>query len=273
MISNVSPSVPGSSTSQAAERPEARDTERFSAELVARAAPQTVRAVRTPLSGEQAAQALDRAWQQVMGEKPSEETKAILTAQWAHETGRGSAMMNFNFGGLKGSSPTGFGTTYTTHEGWGKSEVKIVDRFRAYQTADEGAADYVALLNRRYPGAIEAAKSGDPAKFVRELKQARYFTGNEGAYVKSVSSLAQAALASGFTSLGGANAETSSFPTFLAQSPLNGGVAYADAFNGTLPGGPLDTLSFTGVEAIADEVGRAALRDATERKADENRRG
>ncbi len=273
VISNLSSATSATPTNQSPESAETPDVVRFSEELAQRARPQTVRAVRTPLAGEQAAQALERAWQQVMGEKPSEETKAVLTAQWAHETGRGDKMMNFNFGGIKGSAPSGLGADYKTHEGWGKTEVRTVDRFRAYQSADEGAADYVTLLAKRYPEAVKAAQAGNPEQFVRELKRAHYFTGNESAYVRSVTSLANAALSSGFTALSGGSGAENAFPTYLEQTPINNPTAYSAATGSSFATGPVELLSFTGVEAIVDEVGRAALRDATARSTEGSGRG
>jgi len=274
VISNLSAATSATNASQSQEPRETPEASRFSEELAQRAKPQTVRAVRTPLGGEQAAQALEHAWQQVMGEKPSEETKAVLTAQWAHETGRGDKMMNFNFGGIKGSAPSGLGTEYKTREGWGKTEVRIVDRFRAYQSADEGATDYVKLLVRRYPEAVKAAQAGDPEQFVRELKRAHYFTGNETAYVRSVSSMANAALSSGFTALSGGSGAENAFPTYLEQTPTNHPTAsYSAAAERSFATGPVELLSFTGVEAIVDEIGRAALRDATARSTEGSGRG
>ncbi len=166
-----------------------------------------VAAVRTRLSGEQAAAALSSAWESIHGEKPSRETLSILTAQWAHETGRGASMYNYNFGGIKGSSPEGLSTALRTREGWGKSEVTIRDSFRAYRTAEDGARDYLNLLGARYGGALDSARAGDAAGFVHNLKAKGYFTGNEQAYVRSVSSMSQAALAGGFDALGGAAGE------------------------------------------------------------------
>src|SRR5258705_12574980 len=57
---------------------------------------------RTPLKGSEAAAALSTAWRSVTGQTPSPKFLSILVAQWSHETGRGAAMLNFNFAGLKG---------------------------------------------------------------------------------------------------------------------------------------------------------------------------
>jgi hypothetical protein len=149
-----------------------------------------VNAVRTQLSPGEAKNALEGAWKRVFGESPSSETSAILTAQWAHETARGGSMYNYNFGGIKGTGPSGFSVVQRTREGHGETERTIRDRFRAYGSAEEGAVDYVQLLNKRYPKALEAAREGDPEGFVRALKSRGYFTGDEASYVRSVTSLA-----------------------------------------------------------------------------------
>lgn len=230
-----------------------------------------VAAVRTRLSGEQAAEALSSAWESIHGEKPSAETLSILTAQWAHETGRGASMYNYNFGGIKGSSPEGLSTSLRTREGWGKTEVTIRDSFRAYRTAEDGARDYLQLLGGRYAGALESAKAGDAEGFVHNLKVRGYFTGNEQAYVRSVSSMSHAALERGFGVLG---------PMAGELRDLSGAtVTYRTAFaTGMFPDG-LDRLglSFGGEEAvvdayaIADEIGRTALQIARQEHTDAHR--
>src|SRR5581483_4780978 len=111
---------------------------------------------------------------------------------------RGRAMLNYNFGGIKGVGPSGLSASYGTKEGWGASEVHVTDTFRAYRTPEEGAKDYVSLLARRFPKAIEAAKEGDPAGFVRALKERGYFTGDETAYRNNVALLSAQALDQGF---------------------------------------------------------------------------
>ncbi|MCA9642042.1 MAG: glucosaminidase domain-containing protein [Polyangiaceae bacterium] len=230
-----------------------------------------VAAVRTRLSGEQAAEALSSAWESIHGEKPSKETLSILTAQWAHETGRGGSMYNYNFGGIKGSSPEGLSTSLRTREGWGKSEVTIRDSFRAYSTAEAGARDYLELLGARYGSALESAKAGDAEGFVHNLKSRGYFTGNEQAYVRSVSSMSRSALESGFDALGGSAG---------ALQDLSGAaVTYRTAFaSGMFPDG-LDRLGLGSIGddarvdayALADEIGRTALQIARQEHAEAHR--
>jgi Mannosyl-glycoprotein endo-beta-N-acetylglucosaminidase len=218
-------------------------------------APAIVPPVRTRLDGVQAADALRAAWTKITGHAPSEHTVAILTAQWAHETGNGASMYNYNFGGIKGMGPSGLSVSQRTKEGFGATEHTITDRFRAYRTAEEGATDYVKLLSERFPEATQSAQSGDPAGFVSGLKQRGYFTGDAASYTRSVSSLAAQAMKKGYGAVGshlgelGAPAELNLHATPLATA------RYEDYAAGPQLSSPLiDALR------IGDEISRAALR-------------
>lgn len=210
--------------------------------------------VRTRLDAAQASSALRTAYRNVVGEEPSEETVKILTAQWAHETGHGASMFNYNFGGIKGAGPEGLSVAQRTREGWGETERTIVDNFRAYRTADEGATDYVRLLARRFPDALESAGARDPEGFVRGLKARGYFTGNEAAYTRSIVALSGVALPQG----GGAT------PPILNAPPLVGAPYSPSATSGTGAEFPREVYGPPLVEALAmaDEISRAALRIA-----------
>jgi flagellar protein FlgJ len=212
-----------------------------------------VNAVRTQLEPGEARNALSGAWKKVFGEEPSAETSAILTAQWAHETARGGSMYNFNFGGIKGSGPGGFSVLQRTREGYGATEREIRDRFRAYGSAEEGAVDYVQLLNNRFPKALEAARSGDPEGFVRALKARGYFTGDESAYVRSVTSLSREMLGTEFAPVRRVDPETMlAAADFRAMSPA--AAAPVSAANAPTQTPFVDALS------IADALARSALR-------------
>lgn len=172
----------------------------------AEATPSTVGIRRTQLTGTQAAEALSRAWESRKGSPPSRATLSILTAQWALETGRGESMYNYNFAGIKGQGPSGMSFVSRTTEGFGATTQRITDRFRAYSSATEGAGDYLALLEKRFGPALEAARQGDASGFVHQLKVGGYFTGNEAAYTNSVTTMAKQALEQGFDTLGSASA-------------------------------------------------------------------
>lgn len=204
---------------------------------------------RTPLTGSQAASALSTAWRTVTGQPPNPKLLSVLVAQWAHETGRGEAMLNYNFGGIKGSAPSGLSAVYRTHEGSGETARITSDRFRAYRSAGEGAADYVRFLRARFPAALGAAQAGDASGFVHELKRSGYFTDNEESYARSVSDLARRAERDGFDSIGAGTTAKGVSPTGLAS--------FAHAASGLPIANPLIDSG-----ALADEIAQAALRIA-----------
>jgi hypothetical protein len=221
-----------------------------------------VNAVRTPLSAEQAKQALGQAWEKLYGEPPSPGTLGILTAQWAHETASGDRMFNYNFGGIKGHGPSGLTVAQSTREGSGKDQVRIVDNFRAYRSAEEGATDYLALLQRRYGSALEAAQSSDPVGFVRELKSGGYFTGDERLYARSIVRLAERAVGPDVLQLGPGGALPSA--EALLQPSRRAAVS-GEGFSmhpGALASNDFDpsVVSSLQVDVILDEMSRSALR-------------
>ena len=208
--------------------------------------------VRTKLSAEQAQEALRTAWQRVTGEAPSDKTLALITAQWAHETGHGASMYNYNFAGIKGKSPEGLSVAQRTTEGYGATERRIVDNFRAYRSAEDGATDYVKLLARRFPDAVEGARQGDPQAFVRGLKSRGYFTGHEGAYLNSVTSIASRYLEQPFELQGTA-------PPTLEYRGLAGPTPPLD-LQGLYAQMAPSADSFVDALSITDQINRAALR-------------
>jgi Mannosyl-glycoprotein endo-beta-N-acetylglucosaminidase len=211
-----------------------------------------VQAVRTPLTTDQASSLISDALEHVTGEKPKPETVAILTAQWAHETGHGASMFNYNFAGIKGSGPTGLSVVQRTREGYGSSERTTTDNFRAYQTAEDGARDYVSLLQARFPGALQAAQAGDPAATVHALKQAGYFTGDEAVYTRSVTDLARQV---GPASLNFTGASLPTLPLDYAAGFSVRGAAGANSGSGAAGSSP-----FVDSAAFSDNILRAALR-------------
>jgi hypothetical protein len=221
----------------------------------AKTAPSTgnlVPVVRTKLSAGEAQEALRAAWQNVTGEAPSDKTLALITAQWAHETGGGASMFNYNFAGIKGTGPSGLSVSQHTREGYGASERRIVDNFRAYRSAEEGATDYVQLLSKRFPDAVEGAKQGDPAAFVRGLKSRGYFTGHEGQYLTSVASIASRYLGQPLEVPNAAPPSIDYRGATSAAAPTDLQGLYAQMAP------PSD--SFVDALSITDQINRAALR-------------
>lgn len=98
------------------------------------------------------------------------------------ETARGNSIQNFNFGNItvpesysgKAWRPPWFEVTpessernKTLHEAMLAG--KAPKAFKAYDSADEGALDYLAFTKRVFPGVLVAAKSGDADTFRKEL--------------------------------------------------------------------------------------------------------
>ncbi len=189
----------------------------FADALKRKSQPREVAIQRTPMTGEQAADALRAGWTKIYGSPPNRDTLAVLLAQWSHETGSGQSMYNYNFGGIKGSSPEGLTMRCRTREGHGANERTIRDNFRAYRTAADGAEDYLRLLDRRYGSAMDSARAGAPVSFVKNLKRGGYFTGSEAAYIKSVSSMTESIRSKGYNAVGVANAA----PQTLSDQPIS----------------------------------------------------
>jgi len=212
-------SITSSALNQGTQQAPAVESRSFEQSL-ARVGVRAVGAQRTRLTPDQASGAIRDALNRVTGEAPNEQTVALFTAQWAHETAHGTSMYNFNFGGIKGAGPTGLTVEQKTREGSGQTERRVTDHFRAYESAQDGATDYVKLLVQRYPEAVSAAQRGDSSGFVRGLKQRGYFTGDEGAYERSVRSISSGLLSGVYTDRS-ATSNTSNLPTLAStQSSL-----------------------------------------------------
>ncbi len=133
--------------------------------------------------------AITNALTKLNGSAPSQSLVDTLTAQASLETASGASMYNFNFGGIKGASPAGNTAVLKTHEVLGGKDVVIKDGFRAYNSLDEGALDYVKVMRDRFGGAMAPAAAGDTAGFAHALKKAGYYTASESDYAKGLSRL------------------------------------------------------------------------------------
>jgi flagellar protein FlgJ len=143
---------------------------------------------RTPATRSELRAAIARALETAQGRRPSGALVDTLTAQACLETASGSRMYDYNFGGIKGAGPRG-AAVLTTSEVVGGKQITIRDRFRAYATLDEGALDYVRLIEGRFKGALAPAERGDVIGFARELKRAGYYTASEEDYARGLARL------------------------------------------------------------------------------------
>ena len=163
-----------------------------------------VQAQRTRASMSDIRTSLSRAVQSVTGRPASARTIDLLVAQASLETGQGSQMFNYNFGGIKGVSPSGTTANYMTREVLGGQSVHIQQGFRAYGSLDEGARDYVSVLQSRFPQAFGAAGTGSVDAFAHALKQSHYYTASETEYAAGLRAAVGASGSSAATGSAGA---------------------------------------------------------------------
>jgi len=148
---------------------------------------------KTPAQVSELRAALDRAHRKMFGSSASPQALDVLTAQVSLETGSGTSMYNYNFGGIKGAGPTGKTAVARTKEVLGGKTVEIRDGFRAYDSIDDGAADYLGLLRDRFGPALDAARRGDVDGFAAKLKRGGYYTASEEDYARALRALTGAA--------------------------------------------------------------------------------
>ncbi len=143
-------------------------------------------AFRTATHPDEFRAALSRAHEKLTGTAAPDKMLDVLAAHVSHETASGDKMYNYNFGGIKGRSPDGASARYKTHEHIRGTKTRIVDGFRAYNTIDEGAEDYLRFLEGRYGGAYAKAQSGDVDGFSHALKSKGYYTAPVATYARAV---------------------------------------------------------------------------------------
>jgi len=142
----------------------------------------------TPLTLDQAAQALADGYRQVAGQPPVAAVLELLLAQSGLETGNWTKLPNYNFGGIKMTSSTPYVQAFITPEGAGAAQKLYVLGFAAYESAADGAAAYLRVLQARTVW-WTGLQSGDPETYVNALVSIpgeHYFTGDPAAYLASV---------------------------------------------------------------------------------------
>ncbi len=168
---------PLSTTSVApAEKPEGR-----------RAVSREVETTRTRATMPEMKAAIGRAYRSLTGRDASPPLLDTMTAQAGLETGRGEQMFNFNFGGIKGTSASGETFRSMTREVINGESVHLKDGFRSYRSLDDGARDFVSLLQGRYGSALERAAVGDVHGYARELHNKGYYTAPVSEYATGLS--------------------------------------------------------------------------------------
>lgn len=175
-------------------------------------------AERTAVSALQMYRALKDGWGPALGATqtpPRRESLLVLLSQWALETGRGAAMMNYNIAGIKSIPGDGHDFTFyaTTevmsipaahqavvaglagiqweHEAQNLASVLFhprhpATRFRAYSTLAAAVPDYLHLLQHRFSKSWLAVESGDPKMFAHLLRMQGYYTAAESDYANGL---------------------------------------------------------------------------------------
>jgi hypothetical protein len=154
------------------------------------------------ISEGEATVSLREGWKTLYNSYPSMDSLSLLWAQWALETGRGKAIHCYNFGNIKKryANPK-YGITDDGHN-WCMfrcSEIingkeiwfdppHIQTHFRAYDSAIEGATDYIKFVSqrKRYQAAWQQVLAGSPVGYAHELKKAGYYTASETLYTKGI---------------------------------------------------------------------------------------
>lgn len=145
----------------------------------------------TPASLAELADALVRSHVQVFGVLPSKRRATLLLAQWAIETGQGSAITNHNVGNLTA-------TNESTQDFWrppwfepppyasGNAaqlellhkrmlEGKAPKAFRSYNDLEGGAVSYMGLLKSpHFTPLLKAADSGSARQFATQVYETDY---------------------------------------------------------------------------------------------------
>lgn len=167
--------------------------------------PGFVPCVATPQTPDVIAQMVADAWPAVIGGEAPGGCLLACLAQILLETGvrengpPSRGYHNGNPGNVRGTY-NGAWTSFTAGEGHGPTAVTLepgpANRFRSYLSAtddasdpdvlraacDLGIRDYLSLLARKYPRALDAAERRDYQGFVHALHEGGYFTADETAY-------------------------------------------------------------------------------------------
>ncbi len=149
----------------------------------------------TPLSRQDAAQALVGAYRTLTGAFPTQAVLALLLAQSALETGNWQKIHNFNFGNAKARIDYPLIVQFRCSEVDALGVEHFFDppdpqcNFRAYTDPAAGALDHLKVLQSR-PHWWQGLHTENPSAFVDALATPpKYFTGNAAQYKRAVVSL------------------------------------------------------------------------------------
>jgi hypothetical protein len=160
--------------------------------------PETYRPDRlTPCTPLELYAALAEAWPEVIGDECTRGALVLLVAHWGLETGFGHYMHWYNLGNAKhvrgdGHDYTGFRHNEILHGAtvWLDADPAAPgfpsDPFVAFDTLEQGAEFYLALVDRHFTKAWPDVEAGDVAHFCHDLKLQGYYTADEAVYTAGV---------------------------------------------------------------------------------------
>lgn len=142
----------------------------------------------TAVSDEQMAQAIISAWRRMFGTDPSKEQVTMIMAQNAIETGpKRESMHNYNVGNIiVGNTDHDYflGGDWMYSDKSETTKKKITQHFRAYNSLEDGVADYLGVLSKmkRYAPAWEHIMHPDIKAYSKALHDAGYYGAKEEQY-------------------------------------------------------------------------------------------
>jgi hypothetical protein len=147
----------------------------------------------TPATMAEVFEAFGAASKELLGTELAREARLVLLAQYCLETGGGKSCHRFNLGNVKHVAGDGRGWTMLAHVteiiGGAKKTFEPPDPqtwFRAFESLETGALDYLEILHKRFTASWPAVLSGDVAEFGHALKAQGYYTADESAYVATL---------------------------------------------------------------------------------------
>ncbi len=153
----------------------------------------TIPRLRTPLDHLALRRALCAGHLAATGEEPSDNRLGCAWAMLVEEHGAGprAAEWNNDLGNIDaGPGWTGDVFALTADEVIGGVRRSVTKLLRAFDTAEDGAADYWRFLSApRFAPVLAAFDAGDPAGAAHALSAAHYFTGSAVAYAAAMSAL------------------------------------------------------------------------------------
>lgn len=143
---------------------------------------------KTPVFVPDLASVLWHAWTALVGSPPVHAAIELLVAWWGLETGWGRSCHCFNLGNAKGVvGGSRCWTFFACNELINGKWVWFYPKnpgccFRAFETLEAGAVDWLALIHDRFPEAFAALSTGDPTTLAHAARLRGYYTAPEADY-------------------------------------------------------------------------------------------